>query len=169
MSLEIKLKSNPNISELRDFFEKAFAVYNPEDEAQFDDSDNHTLDEWFAADELSKYLEEGFLLEARIERKLVGAVFVAKQHALTWPDGRKMEIFILGVDPTVRGQSIGKKLMQEVEKHAKEFGAESLMVNTHHSLISVQRFYETLGYQRIGRLKNYYANGDGVFFQKKIS
>lgn len=161
-------QTNPDLDELKEFFEKVFAEFDPEDVENFKDDDHQSLEEWFDMNSLRNYLVEGALIEAREKQTLVGAIFVGKQHLLSWPDGKKAEIFILGVEPTIRGQGLGKKLVSMAEQSAKEFGAQSIIVNTHISLETVQRFYENLGFVRIGLLNNYFDNGDAVFFKKEL-
>lgn len=168
MNISIQQQLDPNILELTEFFEQAFSVFNAEDQIDESDEENQSLSEWFDIQELTSQLSHGFLLEARNDNKLVGAVFVGKQNLLTWPDGHKMEIVILAVGPSSRGMSVGKNLVKESFIIAKEHGAESLIVNTHQSLISVQTFYTQLGFGQMGRLKDYYANGDAVFLQKSL-
>lgn len=169
MSFQLHVQTNPNLAELQNFFERVFCVYANEDISNSQNEKNQNLDEWFSISTLPHFLSDGFLLESRDHQgTLVGSVFVAKQHALTWPDGRKMEIFILGVEPSHRKQGIGAKLMRAVIFQAKKFGAKKIIVNTHSSVHSVHRFYEHFGFEKIGTLNQYYDNGDAIFFQKNI-
>lgn len=167
--MNIQKQDAPDIQELKTFFENAFQSYDEIDQSGFAPEDNQFMDDWFAIESLPEILDQGALFETRDESDaLVGAIFIAKQHLLSWPDGKKMEVFILGVDHKARKKGVGKRLMEEAENFAKEFGAKSIIINTHISLVTVQHFYEKLGYTRMGVLKGYYDNGDAVFFVKHI-
>jgi ribosomal protein S18 acetylase RimI-like enzyme len=168
--MTVSLQNNPDFSELENFFEKAFSVYDKRDEAGFSevDDESQTLSEWFDMDAFRKYFNEGALIEAREDSKLVGALFLAKQHPISWPDGKKAEIFIIAVDPDFRGKKVGQLLMREAEKSARSWGAESIIVNTFWNLYSVQKFYQKNGFTLLGTLKKYYSNGDAVFLKKDL-
>lgn len=167
MNISYAIQSKPNYAELQDFFEAVFAEIP--DTENFSAEQDQQLDEWFSLAEMLKYGEHGKLIEARLEDgQLVGAIFIGKQNPLTWPDGQKMEIFILGVDKNYRGNNISKKLVAAAEDFAREFGAKKIVVNTHIAMDSVHAIYQKFGYEKIGMLKNYYENGDAVFFQKQL-
>jgi len=168
MSIIISRQLNPNKKELKQFFESVFT--DIQDNDKFSEDQNQSLIEWFSVDEMVTYLPYGGLFEARNESgQLVGAIFIAKQNPISWPDGHKMEIFILGVTENERGKGIASQLIDEAEKYACEFGARKILVNTHIAMDYVHQFYGKLGYRRMGILQNYYNNGDAVFFQKEIS
>lgn len=157
-----------NKVELKEFFEQAFSELDPEDQKNMTGS-QQDLEDWFLIDELENYSKYGSLIEVRDEEgKLVGALFVGRQHPLSWPDGKKAEIFVLAVRNSDREKGIATQLMQEAEKAAKEMGAKTLVLNTHKGLLSSQNLYQKLGYKQIGTLEGYYDNGDAVFFAKNL-
>lgn len=158
--------SAPNRDELHAFFETVFNEIP--DGTEFSEDQDQTLDEWFSVDEMITYLPNGQLIEARDDKTLVGALFIAKQNPITWPDGQKMEVFILGVDRNYRGQGIAKELLKRAEAFAAQYGAKKIIINTHILQEQVQAIYHSIGYDRIGVLTNYYDNGDAVFFSKNI-
>jgi ribosomal protein S18 acetylase RimI-like enzyme len=164
--MEIVRNANPNVQEVRAFFTRSMAELNPEDNI-FGDT-NQDLGEWFEVESIPAYLPWGTMLEVREGGVLVGGAFVGMQNPLTWPDGNKAELFILAVDPDRRGRGVGSLLITEAEAVAKDMGARKLIVNTHALMISVQEMYENRGYVRMGALKDYYDNGDGVFLAKDI-
>jgi ribosomal protein S18 acetylase RimI-like enzyme len=165
--ISFKVNSTPNKNELHDFFEAVFLEIA--DGSHFSAEQDQKLDEWFSVDEMLKYLPDGKLIEARLDDgQLVGAIFVGKQNPITWPDGNKMEIFILGVHKDHRGHDIARKLMHLAEEYARELGSKKILVNTHEAMESVHTFYQKIGYTKIGTLENYYDNGSAVFFQKVL-
>ena len=168
--IHITRQEKPNILELTALFEMVFNELDVNDQSRFDkDQNGQELSEWFDIQELNKYIQHGRLIEARdIYGHLVGAIFIGKQNPLTWPDGHKVEVFILGVNPKFRGKGIGTNLIREAEKQAKEMGARKIIVNTHTSLEADQRYYKKLGYSSIGTLTNYYDNGSAVFYSKEL-
>ncbi|MBU1868264.1 GNAT family N-acetyltransferase [Patescibacteria group bacterium] len=169
-SVRISRQNNPNIAELTSMFKTAFDKLTADDQLRFDsDKNGQELFEWFDINQLREYFQHGLLIEARdVNENLVGAIFVGKQNPLSWPDGNKVEIFILGVDPVARGKRIGSALVKEAEKQAKKNGAKKIIVNTHVSLKADQQFYKKLGYVPMGTLANYYDNGNAVFFCKVL-
>lgn len=169
-NVKIVVENSPNIEELTAMLERAFDELEKEDKARFDAENNgQSLREWFGIDELVEYLKYCRLLEARDkEGKLVGMVLIGKQNPLTWPDGNKVEMFALAVDPGSRKMGLGSLLVKRAEEEAKNVGAKKIILNTHISLEADQRFYERLGYARMGVLKDYYGNGDAVFYGKNL-
>ncbi len=168
--ITISSQHSPNLDELTTLFSDAFSEIDSADQEKLDKEDcNQSLAEWFSVEEMNKYLPYGELLEARNEdQKLVGAVFIGKQNPISWLDGNKTEIFILAVHPQYRLQGIGKKLLLQAEGWAKEIGSQKLIINTHVLQERMHKWYLQQGYNQIGTLKNYYANGDAVFFLKNL-
>jgi len=155
---------------LRDFLIEVYANLDPQDSARFAKEQRQDLDEWFSLEEMLKYGVHGSLIEARNnEGKLVGALYIGMDNPMTWPDGKKAEIFILGTLPTERGKGVGTKLMKEAEEVARKMDAKKIMVNTHVLMEADHRFYTHRGYVQMGVLKEYYGNGDAVFFSKNLA
>lgn len=165
--MKIQINKHPNITELESFFEEVFDETN--DNQNFDESSSQSLKEWFDIEEFEKYLHHGVLIEARDSDQLIGAIFIGKQHPLSWPDGKKVEVFILGVSQHFRQKKVGSQLLTEAEQAAKEMGAQTIIINSHVLLTTARKFYLRNGYSEIGILKNYYENGDAVFLTKRIA
>ncbi|MBU0975438.1 MAG: N-acetyltransferase [Patescibacteria group bacterium] len=157
------------IHELELLFTACFLDLVEQDEEKFDENNGQSLREWFGIDELRDYLKHSRIIVAEEDGKLVGAAIVGKQNPLTWPDGKKCEVFNLGVLPEHRNKGLGSDLMEAVEKEAKLMGAKSIVLNVHELMTETQKFYEKLGYKRTGILRYYYENGSAVFFMKKLS
>jgi ribosomal protein S18 acetylase RimI-like enzyme len=166
----ISTQKNPNIQELTHLFETAFQCLIGNESEKFSDEQDQSLLEWFDVNEMIHNLKEGgILLEARDDdNSLVGALFLSKQNPISWPDGKKAEIYIIATKPEARGKGIGKKLVLEAEDAARNMGAKAIIVNTHILMELVASFYEKNGYTKIGILKQYYENGDAVFFLKQL-
>ncbi len=153
---------------MSEFLEKAFDSINSEAQSRFNAAGNgQTLKEWFGVEQLKEYLKYCILVEARDGgNKLAGVILVGKQNPLTWPDGNKAEIFVLAVDSSLRKLGIGSTLVERAEKAAKGINARKIILNTHVQQMENQKFYEKLGYVKMGILKDYYDNGDAVFYSK---
>ena len=168
--MKINVVTTPNKEELHNLFERAFAEILHDETGYFTEALNQdTLVDWFDFEAMIDYLPNGSLIEARDDQDtLIGAGFIAKQNLMSWPDGHKAELFIIGVLPGTQTQGLGSSILLECEKAAKTFGAESVIVNAHSMQPQLHKFYLKNGYQRIGELQNYYANGQATFFSKKI-
>ena len=70
------------------------------------------------------------------------------------------------VEESHRRMGYGKKLMQEVERRAKQLGADTIRLDT----FSWQgrEFYEALGYQNVGHYANEADGYEEFFFLKRI-
>lgn len=72
----------------------------------------------------------------------------------------------LMVDPSVQKKGVGKKLVQELEKEAKEKGFHQIFLYADHRNIP---FYEDkLGYTNSGLMKKSWYNTDNYIFTKNI-
>ncbi len=94
------------------------------------------------------------------DNRLIGAV-VAK---IVLP---YLYIKWLWVERDYRGQSIGKKLMQQIEKMALEKQCSRAFVDT----MSYQApgFYTGMGYCEAARIGEFYPKHDRVFYQKDLA
>ena len=71
------------------------------------------------------------------------------------------------VAPSLRRQGLGRRLMAEVERIAREHGLRELRLDTRADLVEARRLYEQLGYHEIPRFgDNPYA---GHWFAKRLS
>ena len=168
--MNIQTISSPNNYELHNLFERSFAEILHDDTGYFTEELNQDkLSDWFDFDEMIKYLPYGSLVEARDNKNvLIGAGFIAKQHPISWLDGHKAELFIIGVLPGTQNKGLGSQILQECESQAKLFGAESVLINAHSMQPQLHKFYEKNDYQMIGELDGYYQNGNAKFYLKKI-
>lgn len=168
--MKIQVNSNPDRNELRNLLERSFAEVLQDETGYFEgDLNQLELSVWFDFDEMIKYLSYGKLVEAREDgNALIGAGFIAKQNPMSWPDGHKAELFIIGILPGTQNKGLGSQILSKCEEEAKNFGAESTIVNAHSMQPQLHKFYEKNGYKRIGELENYYSNGNAVFYSKSL-
>lgn len=168
--MKLNVTNQPNAPELRNLFERAFSEILKDETGYFvGDLNQDTLSDWFDFAEMIKYLPHGSLVEARDEGGvLIGAAFIGKQHPISWFDGHKAELFIIATLPGQEQKGLGSQLLAICETEAKKMGATSVIVNAHSMQPQLHKFYEKNGYSKMGELTQYYANGNAVFFTKKL-
>lgn len=95
-------------------------------------------------EEIEKKLrrDPDLFLVAEADGKLVGTVIGGF-------DGRRGLIYHLAVDPKIRNEGVGKKLMQEVEKRLKEKGCLRCYLLVTKENEQAMRFYENLEWTRM--------------------
>lgn len=98
--------------------------------------------------ELAK--EENLFFVARSEEKIVGFIFAR-------PITPTVEIFNIAVSPECRKQGIGRKLFETILERAVERGCAECWLEVRESNLPAREFYEKLGFQNVGRRKNYYS------------
>ncbi len=166
--MKIYKNNSIDIEQLTDLFTESFSSLRGNDGEKFGEGESQEFHEWFGIEYLPDYLKFSHVILAEEEGKLVGGAIVGMQNPLAWPDGKKYELFILGVLPEYRSKGVGRELMAEVEKVAKENGAISVILNTHKLMTHTQKFYTDLGYRIMGELEGYYGNGNAVFMMKTL-
>lgn len=166
--MEILENNSFDFDELETFFTESFNKLKGQDSDKFNKNNGQEFREWFGKAYLKDYLKYSHVILATEEKKIVGGAIVGMQNPLTWPNGRKFELFILGVLPKYRNRGIGKGLVQKVEEVSRSSGAKTIILNTHELMSETRKWYLDMGYTQIGVLKDYYANGDAVFLSKKL-
>lgn len=156
--LRIKQEYEISYDQLNNFFEEVFN----------DGEDSQKLDEWISINQIIQNLHKGCLLVARIEDEIVGVAFLDKSSNYTYEDGKKLEIVIIGTKKEFRNLKIASKLIDESIKYGKEAKASKIIANTHIDSLEAHNFYMKNGFEKIGILRDYYSNGDAVFFVKNI-
>jgi DNA-binding MarR family transcriptional regulator len=94
-----------------------------------------------AADELRP--PDGLILLARLAEAPVGCGAV-KLHGT-----RPAELKRMWVDPAARGLGLGRRLLQELEQHARESGARVVRLETNRELTEAIRLYRSSGYREV--------------------
>lgn len=91
--------------------------------------------------------------------KLVGCVMVT----FLW---NGMQIGTLWVEETLRGQGLGRKLMEMVEEEGKKRGATFAYTDTF--TWQAPGFYEKLGYTLYGKLENFPPGNELRYYRKDL-
>ena len=77
-------------------------------------------------------------------------------------------IITVNVTPKWRRQGIAKKLLQEIENLLKRKGINECRLEVREDNNSAIRLYQTIGYQTIGKIENYYCKKHGLYLKKNI-
>jgi acetyltransferase len=85
----------------------------------------------------------------------------------------RAEVQRVAVASAARGRGIGRRLMAEIERRARERGITLLWLTTHDGSDACA-FYEALGYTKLGVMPNYSRRPDGTlspgaFYFKELS
>jgi len=80
--------------------------------------------------------------------------------------GGWLQIAILWIDESVRGQDWGTRLMDQAEAYAREHGCHSATLDTHS--FQARPFYEGRGYEIFGTLDDYPKGHKRFYLRKKL-
>ena len=97
---------------------------------------------------------EGAFLIAYVDAVAVGCGAVRRV------DGATAELKRMYVDPSVRGQGIGRSLVEALEGEARSLGVIRVVLETGTRLARAIRMYESLGYARIPLFGEYLSSPD---------
>lgn len=79
-------------------------------------------------------------------------------------------ILTIDVLPMYRRKGTGTKLLTEIEKILGGKGVQTCSLEVRENNSAALNLYEKLGYQRIGKLKNYYGKAaDGIYLRKALA
>ena len=81
------------------------------------------------------------------------------------------DLYWIAVNPHAQKKGIGKSLMKFVETEVMKDHGNQILLETasKSSYDSTRKFYESLGYQKIGSVDDYYAPGDSkIIYLKKL-
>jgi putative acetyltransferase len=79
------------------------------------------------------------------------------------------EVKRMVVDPGLRGQRIGARLLQALEDELRFSGIEQALLETGAAQAEAVRLYERSGYRRRRAFGGYPDNGLSVFYEKSLS
>jgi ribosomal protein S18 acetylase RimI-like enzyme len=76
---------------------------------------------------------------------------------------RTWNMLAIAIDPPLQGQGLGARLVATVETSLAASNVRLLLVETSGlpDYALTRRFYETLGYQRVATIPDFYADGEG--------
>jgi ribosomal-protein-alanine N-acetyltransferase len=85
-------------------------------------------------------------------------------------EGRVGYVVTLDVAPAWRRRGLARRLMDEAENRIAASGGLAMELHVFTGNLSAIRFYETIGYTRIGLAENFYARGmDALVYSKKLA
>lgn len=80
-------------------------------------------------------------------------------------------LLFLGVLPTARRQGLARAIVVEAEERLRAQGARMLLIDTSTRplMAAARALYETLGYERVGLIPDYWGPGDGkLIFRRAL-
>ena len=89
---------------------------------------------------------------------------IAGIDGFTWGGYAKVET--LWVDESLRGQGLGRRLLQAAIEEAAARGCATMVVDTH--TFQAPEFYPRFGFQAVGRFDGTPVGHGQVFFQKRL-
>jgi ribosomal-protein-alanine acetyltransferase len=75
-------------------------------------------------------------------------------------------IITINVPPACRRKGIATKMLQEIEGILKEKGITECQLEVREDNTAALKLYQNSGYQKIGRLENYYGKKHGTYLKK---
>ena len=125
----------------------------------------HCLNAYF--DELNRRFEAGFdpslgISATEDELRLpAGLLLVATRDgepvgcgALKFHGAEPAELKRMWVDESARGTGLGRRLLAELERHAREHGARTVRLETNRSLVEAISLYRSAGYVEVPRFND---------------
>lgn len=97
--------------------------------------------------------------------------WVCGMITLVWRQGgRSCRIYTITVHPRVRGQGVGRRLLERAETFCREEGFQRLSLEVRADNYGAQRLYQQAGFTRYRHLPDYYGLGEaGLRLVKVIS
>ena len=130
------------------------------------------FDEEISAEDLERYeqaIKEGLSLGCWLGNRLVGLAIAETHH---W--NRILWIHEFHIAADVRGQGLGRQLMDAVADRARHHGLRALQVETQNTNVPAIRFYRQVGYEIEAIDLSYYTNRDvedyevAIFMRRKL-
>ncbi len=79
-------------------------------------------------------------------------------------------VVTLDVAQAWRRRGLARQLMAEVEAKARAAGAEAMVLHVFNGNAGAMQFYESIGYDRVGRAEAFYGRGlDALVYRKRLS
>ncbi|MEM3731253.1 MAG: ribosomal protein S18-alanine N-acetyltransferase [Candidatus Bathyarchaeia archaeon] len=105
-------------------------------------------------------------LVAKINSEIVGFII-----GMIYPERDSLigHIITLDVSPLHRRKGIAERLLQEIEGLFKENNVKTCCLEVREDNTAALNLYRKLGYRRVGRLKNYYGDANGIYLEKDLT
>jgi len=79
-------------------------------------------------------------------------------------------VYSLAVSPEHQGKGLARQLMVAIESHAVEHGCVALRLEVRVDGAAAIKLYESLGYKKIGRVDDYYEDGEAAYrYEKRLN
>ena len=75
---------------------------------------------------------------------------------------REVEIYFIGVEKKFRGRGLGKRLLKNIIKFSKDYGASMIILEVGVNNRSAKNIYLSLNFEECGIRKNYYRIRPGL-------
>jgi len=125
-------------------------------------------DEAFAKEQMLRLLKEYNCvnLVARVDGIIAGFVI-----GMMYVDRKALYAHILTIDvsPAYRRRGIGRLLLREIERIFKEKGVKASHLEVREDNVAAINLYRELGYEKMGKLRNYYGKANGIYFKKVLA
>lgn len=125
-------------------------------------------EEAFTKRQIARLLEDynSISLVARVEGQIVGFVI-----GVIFADRKALHghIYTIEVLPGHRRRGIGEKLLLEIESVFRQKDVEASSLEVRENNAAAIGMYRKLGYETVGKLKNYYRNAHGVYLRKRLA
>ncbi len=123
--------------------------------------ENICLDTAWSESQIASIPDYGFYIVAESEGDILGCGSI-------YCIAGEGQIMNIAVDPNFRGLGIGKGLMQNLEKRAKERDCDIISLEVAENNHSAIGLYEKCGYAESGRRKGFYKGIDAIMMEKKL-
>ncbi len=107
------------------------------------------LDAAMLTDGLDQDITDHMAWVAELSGQIVGGIILIM--------GDVPQITILAVDPTIKGQGLGRKLVAQTVQAARDAGRKNMRLTTHKDMTGTRAFYDRLGWSVAGQ------DGDKVY------
>jgi len=77
-------------------------------------------------------------------------------------------IITVNVPPAYRRKGIGTKMLIEIENLLKQKGITECQLEVREDNSAALKLYQSVGYQKIGKLENYYGKKHGLYLKKTL-
>ena len=77
-------------------------------------------------------------------------------------------IITLNVPPAYRRKGVGSKMLREIETILKQKGITECQLEVREDNSAAIKLYQNSGYQKMGRLENYYGKKHGLYLKKTL-
>lgn len=88
------------------------------------------------------------LIVAELEGEVIGTLQLTYTPSISFQGSKRCTVESVRVDEKLRGQGIGREMMQWTIERAKENGCASIQLTTNNDRVDAHRFYESLGFSK---------------------